>query len=129
MDASDPFLPAVRAAAAHARAADPDLPYAEEAFVFLHEGMMAAEEALRERGEAPRHLTGAELSEALRDHARRSYGLLAEYTLARWGLRTTRDFGEIVYILIAEGVFGKTEDDRIEDFDGVYDFREAFAWP
>lgn len=129
MDASDPFLPAVRAAAARARAADPALPYAEEAFVFLHEGMMAAEEALRERGEAPRHLTGEELSNALRDYARQSYGLLAEYTLARWGLRTTRDFGEIVYILIAEGVFGKTEDDRIEDFDGVYDFREAFAWP
>jgi len=129
MDNGEPFLSAVRAAAARARAANPSLPYAEGAFVFLHEGMVAAEDALRERGEGPRHLTGAELSEALRDHARRSYGVLAEYILASWGLRSTRDFGEIVYLLIDEGVFGKTEDDRIEDFDDVFDFKQAFAWP
>jgi uncharacterized repeat protein (TIGR04138 family) len=35
----------------------------------------------------------------------------------------------MVFNLIGAGVFGKTEQDSIEDFKNVYDFKEAFVKP
>jgi hypothetical protein len=35
----------------------------------------------------------------------------------------------MVFNLIGAGVFGKTEQDSIEDFKNVYDFEEAFVKP
>ena len=49
--------------------------------------------------------------------------------LGRWGVRTTRDFGEIVFALLGAGLLGKTEEDKIEDFDDLYDFDAAFRAP
>jgi uncharacterized repeat protein (TIGR04138 family) len=46
--------------------------------------------------------------------------------LNRWGLRSTSDFGEVVYNLIRIGEMKKSKTDRREDFDNVYNFDEAF---
>ncbi len=46
-----------------------------------------------------------------------------------WGVRSCEDIGNIVFNLIGAGVFGKTEEDSIEDFKNVYDFKEAFVKP
>ena len=35
----------------------------------------------------------------------------------------------MVFNLIGAGIFGKTEEDSIEDFKSVYDFEEAFVKP
>jgi uncharacterized repeat protein (TIGR04138 family) len=35
----------------------------------------------------------------------------------------------MVFNLIGAGVFGKTDEDSIEDFKNVYDFAEAFVKP
>ena len=35
----------------------------------------------------------------------------------------------MVFNLIGAGIFGKTEQDSIEDFKNVYDFEEAFVKP
>jgi uncharacterized repeat protein (TIGR04138 family) len=35
----------------------------------------------------------------------------------------------MVFNLIGAGIFGKTEEDSIEDFKSVYDFHEAFVKP
>jgi uncharacterized repeat protein (TIGR04138 family) len=35
----------------------------------------------------------------------------------------------MVFNLIGAGIFGKTEEDSIEDFKNVYDFGEAFVKP
>jgi uncharacterized repeat protein (TIGR04138 family) len=39
----------------------------------------------------------------------------------------TRDFGEMVYLMIEIELMGRQESDSIEDFDDVYDFNTAFA--
>jgi uncharacterized repeat protein (TIGR04138 family) len=52
---------------------------------------------------------------------------MAKLVLADWGIRSTSDFGEIVYNLIKIGEMSKSEDDRREDFDDVYDFDEALV--
>jgi len=46
-----------------------------------------------------------------------------------WGIRSCEDIGNIVFNLIGAGVFGKTEEDSIEDFKNVYGFEEAFVKP
>jgi uncharacterized repeat protein (TIGR04138 family) len=35
----------------------------------------------------------------------------------------------MVFNLIGAGIFGKTEEDSLDDFKNVYDFQEAFVRP
>jgi uncharacterized repeat protein (TIGR04138 family) len=45
--------------------------------------------------------------------------------LNHWGVRSTGDFGDIVFNLIDIGQMKKTESDRREDFDDVFDFEDG----
>lgn len=74
---------------------------------------------------ASRHVTGRELCEGARLLALRDYGLMALSVLSLWGIRSTSDFGNIVYNLIASGDLEKTESDSRADFDDVFDFERA----
>jgi uncharacterized repeat protein (TIGR04138 family) len=71
---------------------------------------------------AERHLTGQELCEAIRVYALEQFGYMAKCVLNSWGVKTTGDFGEIVFNLIRIGQMRKTNQDRREDFDDVFDF-------
>ena len=68
------------------------------------------------------HLTGPQLLKGLREYALEEYGPLARTVFAEWNVRTTRDFGEIVFDLVRQGEMRATPDDRVEDFDDVFDF-------
>lgn len=46
--------------------------------------------------------------------------------LANWGIHSTSDFGELVYNLIRIEQMRKSDTDRREDFNDVYDFDDAF---
>jgi uncharacterized repeat protein (TIGR04138 family) len=72
-----------------------------------------------------RHMHGREIAEGLRELALREFGPLAFDVWEWWGIRTTRDWGEVVYALIRGGLLHANEGDRIEDFDNVYDVRAA----
>jgi uncharacterized repeat protein (TIGR04138 family) len=72
-----------------------------------------------------RHLTGQELCEAIRRYALEEYGYMAKCVLNSWGVTSTGDFGEIVFNLIRVGEMRKTDQDRREDFNDVYDFDTA----
>ncbi len=74
-----------------------------------------------------RHVTGQQLSHALREFAIDQYGLMAKLVLNSWGLHSTSDFGSIVYNLINIGAMSKSKSDRREDFNDVYDFETAFV--
>lgn len=70
-----------------------------------------------------RHISGQELAEGAADFAQEQFGALAYPVLKEWGVKTTRDIGDIVFNLIDAGIFSKTEEDSIEDFDNVFDLR------
>jgi uncharacterized repeat protein (TIGR04138 family) len=76
-----------------------------------------------------KHVSGRELLDGIREYAIEQYGPMAMALFEQWGVRKGRDFGQIVFNLVEYGVFGKTDDDSIEDFDDCYDFREAFVDP
>jgi uncharacterized repeat protein (TIGR04138 family) len=124
----DPMeIPPLREAIA--RICSQDKRYFPEAYLFLHEGLMQTLRNVQKAEKAPRQISGAELSNGLREAALQEFGPLAKTVLNRWGVRTTRDFGEIVFVLLDAGLLGKTDEDRIEDFDNIYTFEEAFRAP
>jgi uncharacterized repeat protein (TIGR04138 family) len=123
---------------------DPDHPLAEllrrdrryhrDAYFFVFEALRFAQEQLGiggmpatdqpDSGEE-RHVTGQQLCEAIRQYAVQQYGMLAKNVLSEWGVHTTGDFGEIVFNLIDAGQMKKTDTDRREDFENVFDFDEG----
>ena len=103
--------------------------YPFEAFEFLREGLEFTSSSVHGpyRKDQPRHVSGQALCYGLRQHALNKFGALAGVVLGKWNIRCTHDFGEMVFLMIRIGFFGKQETDRIEDFDDVYDFDEAFG--
>ena len=106
-----------------------DSRYPPQAYLFLNEGLIHTLQQVKEKEGRARQITGAELSDGLRHYALQQFGPLALTVLARWNIHATRDFGEIVFALLAAGLLGKTDEDKIEDFDHLFDFHEAFRTP
>ncbi len=99
---------------------DPTYPFA--AYRFVIDGL-----AFTTRDDTEhRHLTGAELSAGLIAYAKDRYGSLAAGALAAINLRSTRDFGEVVYHLISLDIFGQSPQDSIQDFDDQAPFANSF---
>jgi uncharacterized repeat protein (TIGR04138 family) len=46
--------------------------------------------------------------------------------LHSWGVKTTRDFGEIVWLLIHHKLMSAQPTDSIDDFDDAYEFKTVF---
>ncbi len=97
--------------------------YSPAAFKFVYEGLGYTVQNVTKE---PRHVSGQILCEGLRRMALERYGRLALLVLKSWGLRTTRDFGQIVYILIDNEWMSAQPTDSIDDFNDVYDFEAAF---
>ena len=102
--------------------------YSPRALKFVFEGLATTIDTIgaAEAADAPRHISGQELSLGLAAVARKRWGRLAAMVLGRWGLHTTRDFGEIVYLMIASGWMSSQDSDTIEDFNDVFDFTDYF---
>jgi len=73
-----------------------------------------------------RHVSGNQLCWGLRDLALRRWGLMASAVLRQWRIRSTRDFGAMVFALVNAGLLQKQPNDEIDDFDDVFDFDAAF---
>lgn len=105
--------------------------YPREAFKFVQAGLSHTVEKIHaeiaDDPEANRHVSGQQLCEGLREFALKEWGLLALTVLRRWNITGTYDFGRIVFALIEHKLMAKTDDDTIEDFRNVYDFKTAFA--
>ena len=103
--------------------------YDVKALMFVHEGLGRTIQELRSgqiSDPEQRHISGAELSRGLASLAIEQWGRLARTVFHKWSVRTTRDFGEIVYLMIANNWMSGQENDSIEDFDNVFDFEEMF---
>jgi uncharacterized repeat protein (TIGR04138 family) len=103
---------------------DRDPRYAPRAYEFTRRAVTYASEVVFATGT---HVSGPELLEAIRRFARERYGVLAPDVLGSWGVRSTEDFGEIVFHLVDAGLLSKTEEDSRDDFRDVYAFEDAFG--
>jgi uncharacterized repeat protein (TIGR04138 family) len=87
--------------------------------------MMALQSVIQSL-EEPRHISGRELTEGVRELAIGRYGLLAKAVLEHWGIHGTEDVGRVVFAMVEQGLLVKEDDDRPEDFQDLFDFEEAF---
>jgi uncharacterized repeat protein (TIGR04138 family) len=76
--------------------------------------------------EGPRHISGEELVEGVRELAFERFGPMAGTVLGHWGIHATEDVGDVVFALVEQGVLVKQEGDSREDFADVFDFEEVF---
>ncbi len=99
-----------------------DATYKFEAYTFV----LAALHDTVTKLEKPRHVTGQELAEGIRVYALQQFGPMAKTVLNYWGVYKTLDLGKIVFLLIDVKLLSGQPGDKLEDFDKIYEFDDAF---
>jgi uncharacterized repeat protein (TIGR04138 family) len=104
--------------------------YRPEGYQFLRESLEAT---LKKRAKSKQpvsaHVSAGELLDGFRRMALREFGPMVPTVLNYWGIGSCRDIGEMVFNLVEAGAFGRTQNDRIDDFESGFDFHEAFVKP
>jgi len=99
--------------------------YTAEAYALVRAGL----DYTVRRLDKPRHVSGQELLDGIREFALAEFGPMTKTVLNSWGIRRTEDVGEIVFNMVETGLLGKTEKDSRADFANGYDFDDAFRKP
>lgn len=74
-----------------------------------------------------RHVTGQEVLDGMRHYALQIFGPLAAQVWRSWGVNATLDWGQIVFLLVEEGLLNRQDSDTIEDFRDGFSFDQAFV--
>lgn len=99
-----------------------DFRYKRDAYEFVMEALSYTQKKFNR----PKHVTGKELLEGIKDLLIHKYGPMTLSVLDYWKVTTTEDFGQIVFNLVHNKILSKTEEDRMDDFKDGYDFKEVF---
>jgi uncharacterized repeat protein (TIGR04138 family) len=107
-----------------------DKRFHRDAYVFVTQAVEFTQKAISKANKGRiRHVTGQELLAGIKTYALDRYGPMAITLFDEWGVKRCEDFGEIVFNLVDHGLLKKTETDSRADFQGGYDFYEAFRKP
>ncbi len=107
-----------------------DARYQREAYIFLRDALdFTTKQQKKLKGATVRHVAGPELLEGVRQYALKEFGPMALSVFSFWGVKRCEDIGRMVFNLIAAGIFGKTDEDSMDDFKAVYDFDDVFVKP
>ena len=96
--------------------------FLREAYHFVREGLDFTQHKMARMSGAkdPRHVSGQELTDGMRQNALETYGPMAKLLLNEWGIHSTEDFGEIVFNLVENNLLAKTENDTREDLSLIH---------
>jgi len=104
--------------------------YQPDAYHFVREALEHTQKVITKQNRSqPRHVTGQELLEGIREFALNQFGPMAITVFEEWGITRCEDFGEIVFNMVDIGLLGKTEQDSRDDFLNGFDFATAFRKP
>ncbi|GAI36005.1 unnamed protein product [marine sediment metagenome] len=110
--------------------ANEDGRFSPKALKFVLEGLDNTANAVRRPAEKMtterKHVSGQIFCKGLKELALEKWGRLVVLVLNTWGVKTTRDFGEIVYLLTEHKWMSTQPTDSIDDFNDVYDFKTVF---
>lgn len=107
-----------------------DARYSRDAYAFVRESLDFTQKNIsKENRGNVRHITGQELLDGIRQFALNQFGPMAVTVFEEWGVRNSRDFGEIVFNMVEIELLAKTENDNRDDFNNGYDFTDAFRKP
>ena len=99
------------------------------AFEFVHEALgrtVKKSYGDEVENEGPHHITGKELCFGLAELAAEKWGYMARVVLNQFGIKSTYDFGSIVYLMVEHKWMYARPEDSIDEFKNVYDFEEVF---
>src|SRR4030042_785778 len=99
------------------------------AFEFVHEGLgRTVKKSYGDDATAqgPHHITGGQLCLGLAELASEKWGRMARVVLNQLGIKSTQDFGRIVYLLVEHKWMYARPEDSIDEFKNVYDFEDIF---
>lgn len=96
--------------------------YHPDAYVFVLDALHYTQRKIKQS----RHVSGEELLEGMKQYVVKEFGPLGITVLEHWGIKSTDDFGHLVFNLVAAGVLRKQEDDRFESFHDRFDFEQVF---
>ncbi|MFK7909651.1 MAG: Minf_1886 family protein [Akkermansiaceae bacterium] len=118
------FTDAVQAVAQH------EPRYDIGAYFFLKEALDFTVKRVMESNDGEhRHVSASELLIGFRDLAMQEFGPMASTMMSEWGLTSCTDIGQMVFLLIEEGVFGKQDSDTREDFAELFPLLETLDAP
>ncbi|RLS53019.1 MAG: hypothetical protein DWH91_15305 [Planctomycetota bacterium] len=107
------------------------LKYHPDAYRFVFDGLQFTQERLKRTSHGPEdesaHISGPELLDGVRELGLKKFGMLARTVFRSWGVKSTDDFGRIVFELIDCGEMRKTDRDQLTDFFSVFDFDQALV--
>jgi uncharacterized repeat protein (TIGR04138 family) len=107
-----------------------DARFSRDAYAFVREALDFSQKLVgRENRGTIRHITGQELLDGIRQFALQQFGPMVVTVFEEWGIRNCRDFGDIVFNMVENGLLAKTEKDSRDDFQSGYDFTDAFRKP
>src|SRR5437773_7280756 len=92
-----------------------DRRYQRDAYIFLRDALdFTTKQQKKVKGATVRHVSGPELLEGVRQYALKEFGPMVLTVFENWGIHSTEDIGNMVFNLIGDGIFGKTEEHTIE---------------
>ena len=104
--------------------------YHRDAYIFLRDALdYTTKQQKKMKGATVRHVAGPELLEGVRQYALKEFGPMVVSVFSFWGIYACEDIGRMVFNLIDAGIFGKTEEDSLDDFKALYDFEDVFVKP
>src|SRR4051794_5396739 len=81
--------------------------YGRDAYYFLRDALEHSVSQRKKARECGGHVTGQQLLDGIRQYALKCFGPMVPTVFSYWGISRGEDFGQMVYNLIQEGVFGK----------------------
>lgn len=100
-----------------------DSRYHPESYEFVMEALNYAQKKFKKT----RHVSGNELLEAIKNLTLKKFGPMSLLVLNHWGIKSTEDFGYIVFNLVKYKVLAKDANDSYDSFKNGYDFQEVFS--
>ena len=107
-----------------------DSRFGKGAYYFVREALDHTLKNLeKQKAKNKGHVSGGELLNGIRDYALDRFGPMTLTLMTHWNINKCRDFGDIVFNLVDHGILGRTENDSLDDFEGGYNFKDAFERP
>ena len=107
-----------------------DKRYSRDAYTFVREALDYTQKLIGKETQGQiRHVSGQELLNGIRQFALQQFGPMVITVFEEWGVRHSRDFGEIVFNMVEIGLLAKTDKDTRDDFQNGFDFTEIFRKP
>lgn len=106
-----------------------DKRFPRDAYLFVREALDYTQKNIGKAGKGVKHVSGQQLLGGIRDYGLQQFGPMAMTVFEEWGIRSCKDFGEMVFVMVEHSIFAKTENDTRADFENGYDFYEALRKP